>query len=567
MSGISTRYYQRIFAASSTMPLLLFPTAITTAKEHQHSASCPRRHQSVTSPARLPGDGAALPDKGRREVTPTVILGRTGVPVEVTHEVTGSSVDGVLSVSAGDGTTARFRVTTSDLAPDGVTEGPGRCQVSLEDEGVSDGTTGAPFTQSDPSGQDEALGGDPTAGVTSYTPMTSQESAPWLEGVTSSRHDLKCTLTRTHTAFTLQHTYLHPGRYDLLARFQDTHAPSYWEVVAEVVVKELLEITLGPAKVLALGAEGAAAHAHISLTPILDTRRPPTDHEDFTAQPATHLSPPATHLSPPTRAHEAFTPPGRTSGGSDAAGPLAPTPAPQPFLAGGPSPAHDPQLCPGGVLSWAWSFGDDTGPDTKTDSRRREEMETHEDARVMKEGEDERMAGIIKTEGRESGGGRDGRGRQGGLITGANGIDEDRGASGDAGAKASAAAREELKERENIEKAKAKGAPPEAEDDTTASTSTTATSSSSSSSNTHGPDTSSPAPSSTTVHHTYHKPGLYNFSAQVLCDGRPRWRKPVAGAFLVRCRSGAWKSAWPRGTSCCRSFPLACERNGRGTCP
>ncbi|XP_047498759.1 uncharacterized protein LOC125045508 isoform X1 [Penaeus chinensis] len=47
---------------------------------------------SVTSPARLPGDGAALPDKGRREVTPTVILGRTGVPVEVTHEVT----DGIL---------------------------------------------------------------------------------------------------------------------------------------------------------------------------------------------------------------------------------------------------------------------------------------------------------------------------------------------------------------------------------------------------------------------------------------------------------------------------------------
>lgn len=46
MSGISTRYYQRIFAASSTMPLLLFPTAITTAKEHQHSASCPRRHQA-----------------------------------------------------------------------------------------------------------------------------------------------------------------------------------------------------------------------------------------------------------------------------------------------------------------------------------------------------------------------------------------------------------------------------------------------------------------------------------------------------------------------------------------
>lgn len=127
----------------------------------------------------------------------------------------------------------------------------------LEDEEVSDGTTSAPFTQADTSGQDEALGGDPEAGATSYPPMTSQESAPWREGVTSqesatrregvtsSGYSLECTHSRTHTAFALQHTYLHPGRYDLLARFRDTHAPSYWEVVAEVVVKELLEITLG----------------------------------------------------------------------------------------------------------------------------------------------------------------------------------------------------------------------------------------------------------------------------------------------------------------------------------
>ncbi|XP_047498546.1 uncharacterized protein LOC125045382 [Penaeus chinensis] len=283
----------------------------------------------------------------------------------------------------------------------------------------------------------------------------------------------------------------------------------------------------GPAKVLALGDEGAAAHAHISLTPISNTRLPPTDHEHFTA----------THMSTPTLAHEAFTPPGRTSGGSPAAGPPAPTPMPPPLLAPGPPPAHAPQLCPGGDLSWAWCFGDDTDPDTKMDSRRRE-METHGDLLVMKEGGDKMMARIIKTEGRESGRGRDGRGRQERLITGGNGIGEDRRENEDGGGK-TYASWEELKERESMEKTRAKKAPPETEADNTASStsssssSSTSSSTSTSSSNTHGPDTSSSNTSSATVHHVYHKPGLYNFSAQVLCDGRPLSRKHVAGAFLV----------------------------------